>query len=521
MDEQANEVDLEDDVAYLCARSAGTTLGSYDGLESWTLHASLLTNADEQALVTLHERLHHELQHTTLWGLVGRFAGDLARLGIDPTRIRRLFRFSRDQARMLHETYATTLSVGVEPTWRTSLEDNTDYAAFYDAGVRLAPGRGWASDRFAIDCALRACMSAPALGEAVAVGFARVRIATLAGAESVPDLRMRQLQHLVQGGLTLPNPLGLDSVSTSDELAVYFDEVATVLEKHGLPTMHTAEVRSTIDALFEDVAALSPDLRARIELDLRGDRTLEDVEEHQRERIALHDTGPLPLEIVDVAEFSSRAADFVRHHSDVGMHILLVWARADVLARQFRRPNGLDGIDGYVCALQAAGLSETSEAVARLCIFETESPAEVARLFSTVKVVCVTTASSLMDAPGAASSKGIETIVAIMDQPVVAQFLHTFKAQARVTWARTALSGDRHLHIFSYLISALPGIVWLQVASEVGRQVTERWLATLGEDKVVASRSAFEPHMPLIDAAVQHVVAAWSVIDQRGGRRSE
>ena len=57
-------------------------LGAYDGIESWTLHATALTDRDEQVVVSLHARLHHELQHTTPWGLVARFSADLALLGV-------------------------------------------------------------------------------------------------------------------------------------------------------------------------------------------------------------------------------------------------------------------------------------------------------------------------------------------------------------------------------------------------------------------------------------------------------
>src|SRR5690348_5631998 len=86
--------------SYWCARSGGSeVLGSYDGLEAWTLYAAALLERDAQVVVSIHERLHHELQHTTPWGLITRFSADLARLGVDPQRLTRLFQFCRGAAR--------------------------------------------------------------------------------------------------------------------------------------------------------------------------------------------------------------------------------------------------------------------------------------------------------------------------------------------------------------------------------------------------------------------------------------
>lgn len=109
-------------------------------------------------------------------------------------------------------------------------------------------------------------------------------------------------------------PTGLSGRSTPDELGTYFDEIAQMLTDHGIPTLLTAAVRELVDALFEDVAALSPELRSRLELDTKREPIGDDLEEHSRERIVLHDTGPLPLEVVPMAEIGKRAADFARAH---------------------------------------------------------------------------------------------------------------------------------------------------------------------------------------------------------------
>lgn len=68
-----------------CAGPTGNEIvGSYHGLEAWTIYAVGLTDRDEQVMVSVHARLHHELQHTTPWGLLTRFVANLARCDIDP-----------------------------------------------------------------------------------------------------------------------------------------------------------------------------------------------------------------------------------------------------------------------------------------------------------------------------------------------------------------------------------------------------------------------------------------------------
>ena len=61
--------------AYFCAAANGTQ-GSYDGFETWSVHVSATRSPQQQVGASLHERLHHELQHTSPWGVLGRFALD-------------------------------------------------------------------------------------------------------------------------------------------------------------------------------------------------------------------------------------------------------------------------------------------------------------------------------------------------------------------------------------------------------------------------------------------------------------
>jgi hypothetical protein len=459
--------------SYWCARSGGSEIvGSYDGLESWTIFAANLTAREEQVMVSLHERLHHELQHSSPWGLVTRFAADLARLGVDRPRLSRLGAYCREQARYVHECYATTLSVGDDPTALSYLADNPVYTAFYKTGRGLLTDLDWEQGRFFVDAVLRAAMSPVAVSSAMRSGYGTVRIADLDAPTTRPDDRLAAVCALDLPAIPAEH---LGPHSTPDELGVYFDEVSNLLDRHGIPTLKTAEVRRLVASLFDDIARLSPDLRDRIELDTRRDHIADDLEEHTRERIVLHDGGPLPLEIVPMNEIAGRVSDLARDHETLGTHVLMVWARSDILSRQFLAPNPLQGRQGFVIGFQAAGTDDAGHAVVRLGMLNTDSPAEVASIVP-IPVVCLTTAASLVDAPGSARSDGIDTIYAVTDLPIVPQLTHTFSQGATVTWTHLNVEGGRRLHVFAYKISVLPGIVWLQFTGEAGRHYVTRWL---------------------------------------------
>lgn len=445
------------ETSYWCSRSAGSeVVGSYDGLEAWTIFAASLTEGDEQLMVSLHERLHHELQHSSPWGLVTRFAADLARLDIDRPRLSRLTAYCREQARNVHECYATTLSIGDDPKALAYLSDNPVYMSFYETGRELATDLGWHQGRFFIDAVLRAAMSPVSLSTAVRGGYGKLRIADLDTPVMRPDDRLTAARALALPAIPAEH---LGPTSTPDELGEYFDEVSALLDRRGIPTLKTAEVRQLIEDLFDDIARLSPNLRGRIELDTRRDHVADDLEEHTRERIVLHDGGALPLELIPMSEIASRVSDFARHHETLGAHVLMVWARADLLASQFRLPNPLQDRRDFVIAFQAAGTDGNGRAVARLGIMNTENPADAVAILP-IPVVCLTTAASLIDAPGSARSDGIDTIFAVADLPIVSQLTLTLAQGATIAWTHLHIEGGDDfmcLHTKSALCQASCG----------------------------------------------------------------
>ena len=59
----------------------------------------------------------------------------------DPERFRRLFRFCRDAARTVHETYATTLAVGSDIGGEEGLAVDHTTSATWQPDRRWRPGR--------------------------------------------------------------------------------------------------------------------------------------------------------------------------------------------------------------------------------------------------------------------------------------------------------------------------------------------------------------------------------------------
>ena len=115
--------------------SSSRQLGGYDGTEVWTLRAweraEVLpkgrSHPRESVVTTLHEWLHHELQTTTLWGLLTRFVDEFRRAGVNKRASSALFWIGILRSQDVHEVYATTLSTGVDAPSVAALADNAEY----------------------------------------------------------------------------------------------------------------------------------------------------------------------------------------------------------------------------------------------------------------------------------------------------------------------------------------------------------------------------------------------------------
>lgn len=491
-------------------------LGGYDGVDLWTLRSWSTTTEHGRVVGSLHERLHHELQNTTLWGLLTRFCDDLRRSGVRSNTSRVLFWIGVLRAQEVHEVYATTLATGVDGPSVALLDDNPEYRAHHVRGLALlgATAESWEDDRYLIDSALRGCMMARGLGDLVG-RFPALRISRFDDSQVRPDERLRALETLD----LRPTRQFMSEGPPGDIPALrrLHDHMAAYLDQRGLPTLCTAEYEDAVHALIARVRETIPGIEIEIDDD-REDAVADMLEESQRECIELHER-PLPVELMPLSEAGARADQFVRDHEGLGVHLLAVWVRADLLARQFARPNGLENLDGHVLALQAADSADGAPVV-RLAVADGLTDlAELAAGLTRIEVLFLTTQASILDAPEEVRFSGRRPIHVLVDQPVLEQLRHTFNQGAELRWARVDLGGDRALILFVFEIDALPHVRYLYLCSEVAADALTRWLRLRPAEQARADHGVWEKAAAEIEGVVQHVVAAWWRLDQIGARR--
>ena len=490
-------------------------LGAYDGVELWTVRSWSPTTPHGRVVASLHERLHHELQSTTLWGVLTRFCDDLRIAGVRPVTASALFWIGVMRAQDVHEVYATTLATGMDAPSVDLLANNPLYRAHRDRGLALtgATRDSWEIDRHVIDASLRACMMARGLVP-LAVAFPDVPIALFDRPDVRPDDRLRALSRID----LIDARRFLDDGPPEDIPALrrLHDRMADYLQARGLPTLSTAEYAAAVDTLVEGVRAAVPGLVIEIDDD-RRDAVQDMLKESQRERIELHER-PLPVEVMSLREAGSRAADFLRHHDDLGAHLLAVWVRADLLARQFGDADILRERGGHVAALQAAADSDGGPVVLLAIADDLGEIVALAAGLHDIEMLFLTTQASILDAPDAVRFSGERTIHVLVDQPVLEQLRHTFDQGAAVRWARVELGGDRQLALFVFEVDALPHVLYLHLAGEVAADALTRWLRRQPASRAAPDGSVYTDAGPAIEAIIQHVVAAWWRLDQIGAR---
>jgi len=485
--------------AYGCAITGGQ-LGAYDSVGRWTLRSSGLGRND-QAMVSVHERLHHDLQHTTPWGLIARTARELADLGVEPDRFGRLFRFCREAAREVHEVYATSLSLAGHPEAHGFLDESPDYRAYLRSGLLLAGPEPWDTGRFVADALLRGCMAPEALNHLFRRGLRGLRISDLDTALVRPDAR---LAAVLSAALAVEAPHESEAPGTTGELADYFTEVAGVMNRGGVATLDGAGVSAFIEHLFEDIAELSPDLRRRMEVDETRSPVSDDIEEHAREQIELSVAGPPRVELIPLAETAHRALELVQVHREAGVHRVVAWMRSRLLAGLFARPNPFEEREGHVVALLSP---YPDESVVRMADFGLDDPGPVMEAFDG-PAICLTTATCLFAAPATADPARIGRIFAFVDTGDLPAVVEAFGPTARLAWNRGQLN-SRKLTIFLLGADVLPGIIWFHITGVAGRSYVSRWLESLGEEKARRSPESFAGMAAEIDIAVGTVLACW------------
>jgi len=391
---------------------------------------------------SLHERLHHELQNTTLWGLLTRFCDDLRLAGVRASTAPVLFWTDVVRAQNVHEVYATTLATGIDAPSVALLDDNPQHHSYRERGLALlgTTPESWEVDRYVIDAALRACMMAPGL-RALAQTFPDIALGAFDAPGLRPDERLRAIEQI---DLTAARRL-LDAGPPGDipALRQLHDGMAEYLGDRGLPTLDSASYAAAVDALIDGVRASVPGIEIEVDDD-RTDAVADMLEESQHEAIELHER-PLPVDLLSLSDAGSSPAAFLRRHDQLGAHLLAVWVFADLLARQFRG-DGADELrsrDGHVLALQAADRGPEGPRARRAVIEDPSHLAQLADGLEDITVLLLTTQASILDAPAEIRLSGKRNVYVLVDQPILEQLRHTLAQRASIRWHESTLEFPR------------------------------------------------------------------------------
>lgn len=164
--------------------------------DGWDVRLPPDTDPRVAQMLDVHEALHVQLDESTAFGALLNAVAFAARNLPGDERLHRLLDQLVAGCRLVHESYATYLSLLVVGDGQASLDllaDNPLYRTYHDQGAALAVGlSGGYLRRHAVGAALRACMQGDAAAIAVARGLDNFRPADLRGA-AWPDAILRRL----------------------------------------------------------------------------------------------------------------------------------------------------------------------------------------------------------------------------------------------------------------------------------------------------------------------------------------
>lgn len=504
--------------SFTCASALdGVLLGYYDGRESWTVRVGAERSRDEQLLVSVHERLHHVLQSTTLWGLLVTATLSRALDGTMPPVADR----AASGCRLTHEAFATYFSIADDPDDRALLAGNVEYEEHYERAAALAPpiaNMEWPERSRIVDALLRAAMAPMGLLAIAPRRLATLRTRDLAD-DLLPDERLDHIADLAAEGGTSELARALPEADGIDGLVRFQDAVAGWLTARGVPAATWAQQRAWMAAVVDELNRTRADGAPQFDaVDQQGDPVREAVDDHQRERLGLNDD-PLPLELIDPRDLQTRGRDFARGHADIGPHLLVVWLRADLLRRQFAVPEQLRDFHGHVFGLLSCDRTH-GDPRAMLCPLPSAPSDALPALQARTPVLFLTTLASIIDTPSDVSFAGAPQVFALIDQPVLGFVDHTVDTGATLRWEPVWIDGDHQLSVFVFTNDTLPGVLFLHIASSASRQTLARWLRTLPADQVIHDPMLGEgsAHAGSLHAVLQHIMGTFREINQFGGR---
>lgn len=487
-------------VVFACAGPGGfearadRLLGSFDGRDARDLHAYAVAGADRQLLVSMHEHLHHELQWSTTWGVIAAMAGLLSGAGIEPERLRGVATFMNRRAKRVHETFATTISVGVlgVETGRSMLTGNHEYIRYLDKGLSLggdATRWPWQFRESATQMLLRLLMQPKQLLTVAHTGFDRMTPADLAGIPG-PDLALSRVSDAGtwwddafanlaaanpgRGGDTggawarsLPSePIAMNELKLYEE-AVLIPALAGVshqrLAELGCNALHDHEYLETVELLRESFSRLAP---PDWEIEVLADRRPMDKEPlgAERERIYLHATAAV-AELVSADQLHGYAFTHERGSQNC---VLVIYLPGSIIASQF----GLTALANASAVLALAGrpfLDENEQRHVPLAVLKPPmTPKGVEEAFKPLPVTLLTSLSLTRQRELRDDVLAIDTAFVLIDLPLNLQIEFWASDGWTTRFVAIDLKHSTNTTLLLFHLDELPGLYFMSYRAVAG-----------------------------------------------------
>jgi hypothetical protein len=544
-------------VAFACSRGLASAidsrlLGAYDGGGAWQIYLAELGNSEEQLYVEMHEGMHHELQASTGWGLVSAMAMELVIRGYRTDPLRDLFGRMVDSSRSVHEMFATAISSFVigEDRARELLVDNVLYWDYLRQAAALVPRDQAPSLRFhhaAVTAVLRVAMSPTSALRLMDLGYKKLDAGDLLEEQNTPEGRIlayRDLATTMEWG-SLFEVIAAEYPDQVDELWVdaadhpvqegspvfqaarIFEEevllpacyqlVEESLNDAGFPTIPFGAQADLANRVKAAVAAVDPELAARLRLVTERRPVADDGLEYDRQQLVLRDRLPAV-----VRPYSGEPADleFLTWEGRDGPTILAVWISSAAARKQWAIASAdVAVLSNPMRTLVQLGVDRLSASpVVVLTTLPALGPSQVQRnVGDATPLLVVTTLSSLVNMNLANELGAVAPVFVLMDLPVAHHVASWIAQGLDVRMAASPLVGtETELWVLAFTVAQAPAFVFLSLGGAAGVSLLIERLRRTHGDLLHIDAEVLRDHASGINLAVTRILTVWHVLDQDG-----
>ena len=471
-------------------------LGSHDGLDSWTIHLSTGLSEDRQRFVSTHERAHHWLHTTTVWGTAMLISGlPHADGALDPTN----WLWLGDGCRRTHEAYATWHAVDALDDGLDHLRGNYAYLAHLRTARALVDAVSDDHRSTVLDFVARAAMSPSWLAD---VSAEDLRSGPLSRTpRPTPDDRLAVLVQAPPGWTELVGRLG-EQIAAGASYGELWDLLAEHLGSIGLPTLDAMTVGAWTTTTVGQFNSPSQ-RRIVLEAASTADRLSDLVDEQQRERLRLHperlvlavsrpDADPRPIQ------------SFVHRTAELDAYIVLAWLHSGLLRHQFHT-------DGQNLPELALGFLDCDRrldpALAFWLDLSPAPPSVVAHAVAGTKVpaLLVTTLRTLDATADNVNFRGWDPAFVLIDSDALVFLRHSEERHEVVRYDIIGVGGDRTLDVLCFQRVAEPSLTYFLPCTAVTGRVFVAWMRERPES-FVQEREPFRSIRPQLFTLVNHLL---------------